>query len=125
MDKIEAINENNRREKEEKKIFDSLFNGPIQLTLKKIKTYTENDKQSCQNDELIENKQYLIVRNGKSYLGTAHKAHFGWQFMADGYWHQLNHVDLVFDIGLPEFPSKPLGRVEVPPEKYDAEEYDY
>lgn len=121
MNRVEAIRENNRREADEKKIFDGLFNAPLQLTLKKIKTYTKECINSCQNDEIIEQKRYLFVRDGKPYLGTAHKAFFGWQFMADGYWHQLNHVDLVFDIEFPEFPSKPLGRVEVPPE----EECDY
>lgn len=36
--------------------------------------------------------------------------------MSNGYWHQLNHVDMVFEIEFPEFPSKPLGRVDVPHE---------
>jgi len=112
----EARKENTRREELERKMFDDMFIDPFTIQLRKIRTYTQDKQQACQNDELVEGKTYLIVKDGKTSLGVASKAWFGWQFMANGYWHQLNHVDMVFEIEFPEFPSQPLGRV-VPDEQ--------
>ncbi len=112
----EAIKENNRRYEAERELFDGLCVDPINIPLKKIKIYNGDPKNECQNDELVAGKTYLVVRDGKPFLGVANKQWFGWQFAGNGYWQQLNHVDMVFEIDFPEFPSKPLGRVEVPTE---------
>jgi len=125
MDRKEAMQENNRRREAEREVFDGLCLDMAPLPLRKIKIYNPDDKNSCKNDEIVAGNQYLIIENGRPSLGYAIKSWFGWQFMADGYLHQLNLVDMVFEIEFPEFPSKPLGRVDVPEDtSEDAEEED-
>lgn len=114
MTREEAIKENIRRREAETEVFDTLCTDLTSLPLRKLKIYNPDRANACQNDELVAGRKYLVVRDGQVYLGSATKSWFGWQFHTDSYLMQLNHVDMVFEIDFPKFPTEPLGRVEVP-----------